>query len=113
MRIVFDISDKLAQVLACSSLVTRQLDRIEEKIDKVMATQEEFDEQIAAANVALDEIATAIAAETAQIEAYIAANPGVDTSALAGVVARLEGVNENISAVFEPPAEAPPAEPEG
>lgn len=68
-----------------------------------MANQEEFDAQIARANTSLDGIATAIAAEAAQIQAFIDAHPSTDTSALEGVVTRLETVGTSVGGIFTPP----------
>lgn len=105
MRIIFDISPALSRAIDrwCDS-VTRQLNEIQESLEIIMASQEEFDAKINAANTALDGIATAVAAEAQQIADFIAANPTVDTSALDGVVTRLESVGTSVGLVFEPPA---------
>lgn len=75
-----------------------------------MSTQAEFDAKITAANAALDAIGTSVTSEAQQIRDFIAANPSVDTSALDGVVGRLETVAGSVGAIFEPPAADPPAE---
>lgn len=104
MKIVFDISPALSRAIdRWFDSVTRRLNEIQESLEIIMASQEEFDVKINAANAALDGIATAVAAEAQQIADFIAANPTVDTSALDGVVTRLEGVGESIGSVFEPP----------
>lgn len=70
-----------------------------------MSNQENFDRQIESANAALETIATSITSEAQQIREYIAANQGVDTSALDGVVERLESVAGNVAGIFEPATE--------
>lgn len=69
-------------------------------------TQEEFNAAMDAANATLDtlvsdvsDIAAAITAEAEQIAAFIAGNPTLDTSALAGVQARLTGVADSLGTV--------------
>lgn len=112
MKIIIDISDRLARIIECgNSTVTQQLEQIQEKLNKIMGLQEDFDAKINAANVALDEIALAVASEAQQIRDFIEAHPQVDTSALDGVLTRLEGVNESIGGVFEPAPVEPPVEP--
>lgn len=106
MRVVFDISEPLARAIDQmfgSASVTRQLNEIQETLEIIMGNQAEFDAKITAANTALEGITAAIAAEAAQIAEFIAANPAVDTSALDGVVTRLESVGTSIGSVFEPP----------
>lgn len=66
-------------------------------------TQEEFDAQIAAANTSLDDAATAVTNEAQQISDFIAMHPGIDTSALSGVVTRLQGVATSVGNIFTPP----------
>lgn len=92
--------------------------KIKGDLKKIMGQQEEFNAKITAANEALNgiatsqgEIADAIAAEAEQIAEFIRTHPGIDTTALDGVVTRLTTaneslatVNEAISNVFEPPA---------
>lgn len=79
------------------------------KIRRLQMSQADFDAKIDAANEALDAIAEAIEAEADQIADFIAALPeAVDTSALDGVVARLNGVAASVSAVFEPEVEPEP-----
>jgi hypothetical protein len=85
---------------------------IREILGEIMSAQEDFDAKITRANAALDEVAAAVAAEAAQIAEFIAANPSVNTEALEGVVARLEGASESVAGVFEPPAPEPDPEPE-
>lgn len=68
-----------------------------------MATQEEFDAQITQANASLDTISQQITAEAEQIAQFIRDNPGVNTSALDGVVARLASVGESVGTIFTPP----------
>lgn len=106
-----EIGDNLAGIL--NRILTTNHEIISGRLDQIMANQADFDTKITRANTALDEIATAVAAEAQQISDFIAANPSVDTSALDGVVERLEGVNESIAGVFEPASGEPtePAEP--
>jgi ABC-type transporter Mla subunit MlaD len=95
---------------------------IKEKLKAIMATQEEFNAQIAAANEKLDaigtdvtNIGTSITAETQQILDFLATLPaGIDTSAMDGVVTRLgaaadslSGTADSISGIFTPPVPAP------
>lgn len=68
-----------------------------------MGTQEQFDEKVAEINTKLDAIQTQISEEAQQIRDFIEANPGVDTSALDGVVERLDGLN--VSGIFDPPVQ--------
>jgi len=85
--------------------VERELRDINRRLRIIMATQEEFNTQIAAANSKLDDLATAIQAEADQIAAFIASQPaGVDTSALNGVIDRLSAASTAVSGIFEPPA---------
>jgi septal ring factor EnvC (AmiA/AmiB activator) len=99
--------------------IKRQLNKINRRLDQIMATQEEFDAQIAAANASLDSISTdltnisaAITAEAQQISDFIASLPaGTDTSALDGVVTRLgttadslSGTADAVGGIFTPPA---------
>lgn len=121
MRLVIDIGENLKRFLECVYNDGAQLDRIEEKINTIMANQEEFDEKITQANEALDNVSTqltsvseAIAAESAQINDFILANPTLNTSALDGVVARLNstqettsGLAESVSGIFTPPEVTP------
>ena len=113
MTIIFDISEKLARILKCECDYNNQFSDIKRSLKQIMSNQMEFDEKITRANTALDEVTVAISAEGQQIRDFIAANPAVDTSALDGVVTRLESVNESIGGVFEaapePPAEEVPA----
>lgn len=98
MKLEFTISDKLARLLERG--LFRSIDKIHRSLDKIMANQQEFDAQIARANAALDTISEQITAEAQQIRDYIDEHPDVDTTALEGVVARLESVN--VSGIFEP-----------
>lgn len=66
-------------------------------------TQEQFDQQIAAINTKLDDIGTAITAEATQIQAFINANPTLDTSALTAVADRLTGIDTSVGEIFTPP----------
>ena len=84
-----------------------------------MSQQEELDARVTAANAKLDAIGeslnavpAAIAAETKQIQDFIASHSGdaLDLSGLDGVVGRLNsvadsvaGVGTQIGSVFEPP----------
>ena len=105
-----DIGPNLTGIL--NTILINNHQQLTEALNNIMANQAEFDAKITQANTALDEIAAAVAAETAQIQAFIDANPSVNTSALDGVVSRLEGVNESVAGVFEPTAPAEPTEPE-
>ncbi len=128
--VTVDITPKLYEILERvlnqNFEVHRSLHQIQEKLDLIMATQEEFDAQIAAANASLDAIATdvtnigaAVTAEAQQIADFIASQPaGVDTSALAptvdklnAVAASLAGTADAVSGIFTPPAPAPAPEP--
>ncbi len=70
-----------------------------------MGNQADFDEKINQANASLDTISEQIKAESEQIATFIAENPGVNTSALDGVVARLGSVAESVGTIFTPPAD--------
>lgn len=81
------------------------------RLNNIMSAQEDFDAKITAANAAIDAVGVAVAAEAAQVAAFIAANPSVDTSALSGVVTRLEALDESVNTVFDDnPTPPPPAE---
>ena len=82
--------------------IFNKLSQLNRRTKIIMGNQSEFDEKINRANAALENIATAIAAEAQQIREHISANPGTDTSALEGVVARLEQVGTSVSTIFEP-----------
>lgn len=80
-----------------------------------MGNQADFDAKIERATVALDAVAEAVTAESAQIAQWIAENPGVNTSGLDAVVARLENVAGSVANVFDPelsPEPTPEPEPE-
>ena len=95
-------------IFVIMTIIVFQLIRLQKGVKIIIMNQEEFDEQIRQANVALQEtIPAAIAAETAQIIAFIEGlPPEIDTSALTGVVANLNTVSTQVSGVFEPPAPA-------
>lgn len=78
-----------------------------------MGTQQHFDEQIANANTKLDAISTAITDEATQIRDFIAQHAAseIDTSALDGVVARLESMSSDVSNIFEETPETPETPP--
>lgn len=103
MKLTLDITDKFARVIerACKPSTFEQ--ETLRRLEIIMGRQEDFDTQITAANTALDAIAAAVAAEAQQIADFIAANPAVDTSALSGVVTRLEAADEAIGSVFTAP----------
>jgi septal ring factor EnvC (AmiA/AmiB activator) len=89
--------------------ISLNLKSINRRLKRIMKSQEEFDRQVAEINAKLDQVGEQIAAESQQIRDFIAQNPSVDTSALDGVVARLDSLN--VSGIFEPPtAEEPPTE---
>ena len=104
---------------AVLTFIIFQLTEINRRLTQIMASQEEFDAQIAAANTSLDAIATditaisaAVTAEAQQIADFIASlPPNVDTSALTGVVDRLgvaagglADTSTAIAGIFTPPA---------
>lgn len=90
-----------------------------------MSNQAEFDAKITHANEKLDTIANGVAAVPAailaegdQVRQFILDNPSVDTSALDGVIARLDtaansaaGLAAQIGSVFEPPVVDSPVDP--
>ena len=65
-----------------------------------MSTQAEFDQQLVDLNAKLDAIGVTTTNEAAEVAAFIAANPGVNTSALQGVVDRLTAANAGVDAIF-------------
>jgi len=93
--------------------------KIQEQLARIMSQQEELDARVTAANAKLEAIGeslnavpAAIAAETKQIQDFIASHSGdaLDLSGLDGVVGRLNsvadsvaGVGIQIGSVFEPP----------
>lgn len=91
------------------AIIALQLERIKERLNKIIMNQAEFDEQIRLANEALagvgtslTDIATAIQTETQEIIDFInSLPPEVDTSALTGVVANLQTANESLSTANE------------
>lgn len=85
--------------------IPQKLNLILRRLNTIMSTQEEFDTKINEANTALDTISNQIAAEAEQIAQFIRDNPGVNTSALDGVVARLNTTAESVGTIFTPPAE--------
>lgn len=103
-----EVGERLAGLL--ERWLGRQGDnrQIIRRLNLIMSKQEDFDAQIQAANEKLDGIGSAVAAEAAQVAEFIAANPAVDTSGLAGVVERLGGVGASVSGIFEPAAEPAP-----
>lgn len=82
---------------------------LKKELETMSEKQDEFDAKITAANTALDAIGEAVAAEAKQVADFIATNPQIDTSALDGVVTRLEAVDDSINTVFEPAPTEPPA----
>jgi len=92
-------------ILVILTIIVFQNYKMKGDLIYIMATQEEFDAKITAANEALDAIGVAVTAEAKQVADFIAAQPkSVDTSALDGVVTRLGGVAASVSDVFTPPA---------
>ncbi len=110
------ISDKFAEILDRIFIPNNDLKDIKRSLQNIMSAQTDFDAKITKANEALDAIGTAIAAEAQQIADFIAANPSVNTSALDGVVSRLESVDESVNTVFDanptPPQPTPDTDPE-
>lgn len=96
--------------LAVSIGIFFQLTEIRKETKIIMANQEEFDRQMAAVNAALDAVGSSIKSEAQEVKDFIAANVGVDTSALDGVVTRLEGVAVSVNDIFTPPIVTPAAE---
>ncbi len=72
----------------------------------IMSNQAEFDSQVANLNTKLDAVSSNVLAEKAEIEAFIAAHPDLDTSALEAVASRLDGIGVSVSDIFTAP-EAP------
>ncbi len=113
-------------------IVNRQeLKELKRLINNMATKQEEFDAKITTLTERIDnlvtaneELATAVEAETAQIEEFMNNLPEtVDTSALDGVITRLdsavaeaEKANESVEGIFtpeveeEPTPEVPPVE---
>lgn len=94
-----------------NSKIERQLTYVLRGLEKIMKSQEEFDTQITEANAKLDDLGTAVTAETDQIKAFIEANPSINTSGLDGVVSRLEGVASSVGTIFEPTVPVTPGTP--
>lgn len=92
------------QLLSGENLLGQKLNSIHREIRKVAMSQEEFNQKIEKANIALDGITETIKSEAQQIKDFIAAHPEVDTSGLDGVVSRLEGVSSSVGSIFEPAA---------
>jgi ABC-type transporter Mla subunit MlaD len=115
IKITFGIDENLTQIILriCKALeksrtVEEKLDKIIRNTSKIMATQQEFDLQITAANEKLDALGTAVADEAAQLKAFLDSLPaGVDTSALDGVIERLGGIAESVGGIFTPTENAP------
>ena len=102
---VFEFGDNFTKVL--KSILTENHNEILGRLNQIMANQAEFDEQITTANAALDDIQQKVTAEAQQVADFIAANPQIDTSALTGVVNRLQGVGASVENVFTPPVTEP------
>lgn len=80
-------------------------------LETIMATQAEFDAQLARMNTKLDALGTQISDEAQQIRDFIEANPDLDTTGLEAVVSRLDAID--VSGIFEPPTPPEPTpEPE-
>ncbi len=83
-----------------------KLEEITLRLEDIMGKQQEFDVKITRANARLDELSVQLANEAQEIRDYIDAHPEVDTSALDGVVSRLEALDP--TTVFTPPVEESP-----
>ena len=82
------------------------LNQLRKETKLIMSNQTDFNEKIDRANVALESIAVSVTSEAQQIREFIASlPPEVDTSALDGVIARLEGVAGSVGTIFEPTAD--------
>jgi hypothetical protein len=107
-------------VIAMIEGINRKQKEQERLLLFIIMTQEEFDAQIEAMNASIDRlvedvsaIGAAVTAESEQIANFINSQPpGVDTTALEGVQARLSAISDNIDTVaesvegiFTPPAE--------
>lgn len=78
-----EIGDNLLKVLEI--VMETHHTEIMEGINKIMATQAEFDIQVQA-------LRDAVTAETEQVAAWIAANPNLDTSALTTMVTNIQNI---------------------
>lgn len=73
-----------------------------------MPTQAEFDAQVASINESITALTNAVAAEAEQVQAFIAAHPELDTSALATVKTNLDALSTSVTQID--PQEVPAAE---
>lgn len=88
--------------------IFNHLNHIRKETKKIMSNQTDFNAKIEAVNTALTSLGTKIADEGQQIRDFIAGLPDeVDTSALDGVLERLNTLSEGVSEIFVPTEDEP------
>ena len=87
------------------------LNHIRKETKTIMSNQADFNAKIEAVNTALTNLGTKIADEAQQIRDFVAGLPDeVDTSALDGVLERLNALSESVGEIFTPETEDEPVE---
>ena len=109
IRITFDVTPDLKDLLKrfCPpSDIGQQLSEILGRLN-LMPTQADFDAQVAGINAKIDTLTTAVSDEAAQVQAFIAAHPDLDTSALQGVADRLDALSTSVAQIDPQDVPAP------
>ena len=109
IRITFGVTPDLKDLLErfCPpSDIGQQLSEILGRLN-IMPTQDDFDAQVAGINAKIDTLTTAVSDEAAQVQAFIAAHPDLDTSALQGVADRLDALSTSVAQIDPQDVPAP------
>jgi signal transduction histidine kinase len=93
--------DGLAAVLAklqtLEDLIKMSQEEFDEKMRLLNEKLDGIGESVTAAATAIEEVRQAVISEGQQIRDFIAAHPDLDTSALDGIVSRLDNVSSSLS----------------
>jgi|SRR6185369_17614438 len=112
-HIIYEIGPNLDHVIRHLAIpIFNTLNRLEEKINK-MPTQAEFDAQVAGINDSITALTAAVAAEAAQVQAFIDAHPDLNTSALATIKSNLDALSTSVAQIDPQDVPAPTTAPTG
>jgi len=111
-HVMVDISEKLTAFLENLCQPSGNTDQILSELQQIkeilntMPTQAEFDAQVASINESITALTNAVAAEAAQVQAFIDAHPDLDTSKLDTVKANLDALSTSVAQID--PQDVPP-----
>ena len=86
-----------------------ELHRLRKLTEKIIMDQQEFDAQVAQIKTDLDATNTEIAAIKQKVADFIASHPGLDVSALAGIVSEADALPAAVDDIGTAIPENPPA----